>query len=154
MERTSLALLPHLARGSFSPELRRVFEVHLRETRHQVERLDEAFRDLGIVPGEEVSPAMEGLLGEHRELLEGGVPSSLRDAALIGVAQCVEHHEIAEYGTCRTYAQELGFQHTANLLDETLREEAAADERLTLVAEGGLFHSGINARAHEAAAEV
>lgn len=154
VELSGLALLPHLEQACFSPELRRVFQAHLRETRRHAERLEEIFNQLGVGAGRETSPVMDGLLDEYREMIHGGEPSSLRDAALIGVAQCIEHHEIAEYGTCRTYAQELGFHHAADLLDQTLREEAAADERLTLVAEGGLFHSGINARANEAAAEA
>ncbi len=149
VELSSLALLPHLAQASFCPELRQVFEGHLKETRRHVERLEEIFGQLGAAPGEASSPAMDGLLDEYRELLDDGERSPLRDAALIGVAQCVEHHEIAAYGTCRTYAQELGLHQAADFLEATLGEEAAADERLTLVAEGSLFHSGVNARAHE-----
>lgn len=149
VELSSLALLPHLADASSCHELRDVFEAHLKETRRHVERLEVIFGQLGALPGGETSPVMDGLLEEYRELLEGGERSALRDASLIGVAQCVEHHEIAEYGTCRTYAQELGFHQAADLLEQTLAEEASADEKLTLVAEGSLFHSGVNARAHD-----
>ncbi len=152
VELESLALLPHLAEAASSKELRHVFDSHLKETRRHVERLEEIFRLVGAVPGGEHCVVMDGLAAECREVLRTDESPALRDASLIAAAQCIEHHEIAEYGTCRTYAQELGLHQAADLLQSTLEEESAADERLTLVAEGSLFHTGVNALAHEDAA--
>jgi ferritin-like metal-binding protein YciE len=67
-----------------------------------------------------------------------------RDAALIAAAQRVEHYEIAAYGTARALARELDMEDTAALLNDTLAEESAADERLTKIATGGMFSSGVN----------
>ena len=151
IELKHLSLLPHLFRASETEELRDFFQAHLEETRNQITRLDEVFGLIGADSTRLSCSTMEWLVRECEELLEEEKdPSALRDAAVIASSQCIEHHEIAEYGVCRTYAQELGLSRAAALLQTSLGEEIAADERLTLLAEGSLFHTGINARAHEA----
>jgi ferritin-like metal-binding protein YciE len=92
---------------------------------------------------------MEGLLKEGKEIIIAKGDPAAKDAALIAAAQRVEHYEIAGYGTARTLADQLGHDDVKRLMKETLDEEAAADEKLTKIATGGFFASGVN----EAAAE-
>jgi hypothetical protein len=79
---------------------------------------------------------MEGLLEEGQELMGSADPGALLDAMMITAAQKVEHYEIATYGTVRTYAQVLGERGIGKLLEQTLKEEKAADKKLTVIAEG------------------
>jgi ferritin-like metal-binding protein YciE len=81
---------------------------------------------------------MEGLISEGSEIAEAEGDGDARDAALIGAAQRVEHYEIAAYGTARALARQLGHEDAARLLDQTLDEESAADEKLTQIAEGSV----------------
>jgi ferritin-like metal-binding protein YciE len=81
---------------------------------------------------------MRRLLDEEQELVESGDSGSLRDAMLITAAQKVEHYEIASYGTARTYAEVLGERDVARLLAQTLKEERAADKKLSDIAKGSL----------------
>ena len=64
----------------------------------------------------------------------GGDPN-VKDAALIAAAQRVEHYEIASYGCARTFAQRVGNHQAAQLLEQTLEEEKAADRILNQIAE-------------------
>lgn len=141
-----LRALPKMAKAASSEELRAAFTEHLEETRGQVERLDRVCDSLGIKAKGKTCQAMKGLVEEGAEVIEEGGDPSAVDAALIAAAQKVEHYEIAGYGTARTFARLLGEEAAARLLEATLEEESAADEKLTQVAE-----SGIN---QEAAAEA
>jgi ferritin-like metal-binding protein YciE len=77
---------------------------------------------------------MEGLIEEGKELMEEDAEPEVLDAGLIGAAQKVEHYEIAGYGTVRTYAQMLGNEEAARLLQQTLDEEGMTDKKLTKLA--------------------
>ena len=90
---------------------------------------------------------MEGILAEGAEYIKAQAPAILKDAALIGAAQRVEHYEIAAYGTAKAHAKMLDLDEIADLLDETLSEEASADKKLTKIADGSIFSSGINKQA-------
>jgi ferritin-like metal-binding protein YciE len=90
---------------------------------------------------------MKGLIKEGEDVMSASGNSDVKDAALIAAAHRVEHYEIAGYGTVRTYAEELGFDDAANLLQKTLDEEGKANKKLTSLAEGGLLSSGINKQA-------
>lgn len=127
--------LPKLAKAAASKELRAAFESHLKETEHQVERLETIFKQLEKSPKGKKCNAMAGLIEEGHEMIELDCEESVKDAALIAAAQRVEHYEMAGYGTVRTYAQLLGLDDAAHLLQETLDEEAAADEKLSQLAE-------------------
>ena len=133
-----LKALPKMAKAASSAELKAAFTAHLEETRGQVERLDRVCSDLGIKAKGKTCQAMKGLIEEGSEVIEADGDPAARDAALIAAAQKVEHYEIAGYGTARTFARLLEEHDAAGLLDETLREEAAADEKLTRVAESGI----------------
>jgi ferritin-like metal-binding protein YciE len=127
--------LPKLAGASSHEELRDAFEKHLAETREHVSRLEQILSQLGATPGGTECKAMKGLIAEGDEVLQMQGDPTVIDAALIAAAQRVEHYEIAAYGTARTLAQQLGHTDAAKLLNETLDEESAADEKLTKIAE-------------------
>jgi ferritin-like metal-binding protein YciE len=123
-----------MAKAAVSPDLKKAFETHLEETQGHVERLDKIFETLGKSPRGKVCHGMEGLLEEGSEVMEEAEKGGVRDAALISAAQRVEHYEMAGYGSVREYASLLGQKQIASLLDETLEEEKAADEKLTGIA--------------------
>jgi ferritin-like metal-binding protein YciE len=77
---------------------------------------------------------MEGLIEEGSEMIKEDAEDEVRDAGLIAAAQRVEHYEIAGYGCARTYAEMLGDEKSADLLQRTLDEEAATDKKLTELA--------------------
>ncbi|MDQ0008167.1 ferritin-like metal-binding protein YciE [Luteibacter jiangsuensis] len=127
--------LPRLARAATAPELKQAFETHLEETQGQVERIDQIVEALGIRLKRIKCAAMEGLVEEGKEVIEEVDAGALRDAALIGGAQKVEHYEIASYGTLSAIAKQLGYKDALPLLQATLKEEKATDEKLTILAD-------------------
>lgn len=139
--------LPQMAAAAKSNTLKSAFEKHLDETRNHVQRLTEIFSELGQQPTGKHCKGMEGLLAEGNEAIQMQGDPDVRDAALIGAAQRVEHYEIAGYGVARTFAKELGFDQAAKTLQKTLDEEGSADKKLTSIAEGGLFRKGVNEKA-------
>ena len=126
--------LPKLVKAATHEELKKALANHLEETERQVERLDEIFGQLDASPRGPKCAAMEGLVEEGKKILEEEMDDDVRDAAIIAAAQRVEHYEIAGYGCARTFAQQLGHDKVAELLQETLDEEKAADEKLTEIA--------------------
>lgn len=137
--------LPKIAKKATAPELKEALTDHLEETRGHVQRLEQIFDELEEKPRGKKCQAMEGLVEEGKEILEADADDMVRDAALIGACQRVEHYEIASYGCARTFAQLLGYDNAARLLEETLNEEKAADTKLNEIAE-----SSINAEAEGA----
>lgn len=137
-EEQILAALPKMADAATSPDLKSAFRTHLEETRHQKQRLHQAFQMLGKAPASENCEAMEGLVAEGQEIINASGDPDVKDAALIAAAQRVEHYEIAGYGCARTFARRLGRADIANLLQATLDEEAKADEILTEIAESSI----------------
>lgn len=135
-ENQLLKALPKMAKRATTPELKKAFESHLEETQTHVERLDEIFVKLGKKPNGKTCKAMKGLIEEGSEMLKEDGPESVIDAGIIAAAQRVEHYEIAGYGVARTFAAILGEDEAEDLLQETLDEEGAADEKLTEIAEG------------------
>ena len=146
-EKQIIEALPKMIEAAANDELRTAFEDHLEETRGQLERVQSILSDLGENPGSKVCKAMEGLIKEGEEGIKEQDAGPARDALLIASAQKVEHYEIALYGTLRTWAETLGLDDASDLLDETLDEEAATDERLTAIAEGGMLEEGVNEEA-------
>jgi ferritin-like metal-binding protein YciE len=133
-EETILAALTRMARGASSHELRLAFERHRRETEGHVERLARVWRLLHRRPARRRNQGIEGLVEEGRRALSSRMTAEARDAALIAAAQKVEHYEIASYGTARAHARTLRCDEAATLLEQTLEEERAADEKLTSLA--------------------
>ena len=126
--------LPKLAKAATAPELKDAFESHLKETFGQIERLDKVFEILGKSSRGKTCNGMKGVLEEGAEVLDETEEGSVRDAALISAAQRVEHYEMAGYGCVRALATLLGQKEIAQLLDETLAEEKAADSKLNQLA--------------------
>ncbi|GAB3644195.1 ferritin-like domain-containing protein [Spirosoma arcticum] len=137
-EQQALEAMPQLLQQVQSDELRQAFQVHQRETEVQVRRLEQISQQLGIEPDGETCMAMQGLIEEAQDLLAQLEPGQLADAAIIGAAQKMEHYEIAAYGPARTLAQQAGQTQVADLLEQTLDEEKATDEKLTKIATGGI----------------
>jgi ferritin-like metal-binding protein YciE len=127
--------LPKMATSATAPSLKAAFRQHLKETRGQIGRLGKALRQLGETPSRKTCEAMKGLLTEGEEMMNNTPKGALRDVVMITAAQKVEHYEMASYGTVRTYAVVLGEPGVARLLAQTLKEEKAADGKLTVIAE-------------------
>lgn len=134
-EKQLVAALPKMAKAASNPELAEAFETHLGETRNQLERLDTILEGLGEKPGRERCEAMAGLIEEGKEVLDAKGDDQVRDAALIVIAQKVEHYEIGSYGSLCTHAKLLDRSNDLKLLAATLEEEKHADELLTSLAE-------------------
>ena len=128
--------LPKMAKAASSDELKEAFEKHLEQTKTHVERLEEVFEDLDEKPTGKTCRAMKGLIEEGSEILEEDGEESVLDAGIIVAAQKVEHYEIASYGSVRTFAELLGKDKSAQLLQTTLDEESEANEKLNELAEG------------------
>jgi ferritin-like metal-binding protein YciE len=127
--------LPKMVETAVNPDLKAAFSSHLRQTEGHVQRLESIFNQLGKEPKRETCEAMKGLLREAEEMLSAKGDPEVRDAALIAAAQRVEHYEMSGYGSARTFALQLGQHSIARILQTTLEEEAAADKKLTQVAE-------------------
>jgi len=126
--------LPKMAEAAYTPSLRKAFLSHLEETKNHVLRLDQAFAALGREAERNTCQAMKGLISEGSEVIDAKGEAIVRDAALIAAAQRVEHYEMAGYGSARTFAQQLNLPNVAALLQRTLDEEGAADQKLTELA--------------------
>jgi ferritin-like metal-binding protein YciE len=137
-EQHVLLELPAMASAATSSALREAFEHHLEETRIHSERLELLLRKLGAAGPGAPSEAMRGLITEGRRRIAAAERGDVLDAALIGIAQRIEHYEIAAYGCARSYAHTLGDLEAEKLLQQTLDEEGAADARLTHIAERGI----------------
>jgi ferritin-like metal-binding protein YciE len=134
-EKQLVKALPKLAKNAQSPDLQKAFQAHLKQTEGHVERIERIFSDLGGSPRGKKCVGMEGLIEEGNELLQEDAEPDVLDAGMIAAAQKVEHYEIASYGTARAWAQRLGYDQAARLLQETLEEESMANEKLTKIAE-------------------
>lgn len=133
-EKQLLKALPQMAKAASNPQLRAGFEQHLLETQEQVTRLEGICSDFEIKPNGLKCKAMEGLIEEGKTALHDIEDDDVRDAALIAAAQRIEHYEIAGYGCARTFAEQLGFDDAMQLLQLSLDEEKATDEKLTQIA--------------------
>ena len=123
------------AKAAKAPELKKAFSDHAVQSEAQVERLVQVFDILGKTPRAKTCEAMTGISAEMEEDLEAFGDTAAGDAVLIGCGQAVEHYEIARYGLLKTWAMALGMNDAAKLLDATLKEEHAADQLLTKIAE-------------------
>jgi ferritin-like metal-binding protein YciE len=141
--------LPKMVKKSTSPELKEAFEKHLQQTEEHVDRLEQAFEELGLPVRGKKCVGMQNLLKEGNEMIGEAENDAVRDAVIIAAAQKVEHYEISSYGTARTWATVLGKEKVASLLEETLEEEKGADAKLT-----GIAESFVNEEAADEASEM
>ncbi|WP_187969518.1 ferritin-like domain-containing protein [Aquibium microcysteis] len=137
-EKQILKALPKMIDKATSPELKAGFKQHLTETEGQVERLERVFRMHGAEPKAVDCPAIDGIVKETNEVAGEIADKQVLDAALIASAQAVEHYEMTRYGTLVAWARQLGREDCAAVLQQTLDEERATDEKLTRLAESGV----------------
>ena len=133
-ERQIVKTLPKMAKAANSAELKAGFEKHLAETEGQVERLEQIFELLDKPARGKTCDAILGIIEEGKSIMDEFKGTAALDAGLVSAAQAVEHYEIARYGTLKTWAQQLGLDEAAKLLDATLQEEVATDKKLSQVA--------------------
>ena len=126
--------LPKMAEAATCPELAAAFKQHEKETQTQIERLETIFRSCDREPERETCQATKGLIAEGSEMISANGDNDVRDAGLIAAAQRVEHYEMAGYGAARNLAKRCGLNRVAEILQTTLNEEGATDEKLTQIA--------------------
>jgi len=143
-EKALTKAIPKMIKNATSEELIEALENHLTETEEQIKRVEQVFEIIGKKATAKKCEAMEGLLKEAEEIMEECEEGAMCDAGIISASQKVEHYEIASYGTLRQFAQTLGLEDAADLLQTTLDEEKAADQKLTEVAV-----SAVNVEANE-----
>lgn len=134
-ERKIVQALRKMARAAQNADLKAAFEAHEEESQGHVERLTQVFELIGKRPRGKTCDAIEGIISEGQEVMEEFKGSPAHDAGLLAAAQAVEHYEISRYGTLKSWAQQLGLDEAVTLLDQTLQEESATDEKLTALAE-------------------
>jgi ferritin-like metal-binding protein YciE len=134
-ENQIIKALPKMIKKASASELKDAFQMHLDQTRHHVERLEQVFESAGEKAKGKTCKAMKGIIEEGAETMDEDATPEVMDAALIAAAQRVEHYEIAGYGTVRAYAKLLGNDEAARLLQETLQEEGDTDHKLTQLAD-------------------
>ena len=137
-ERQLIKALPKMAKAATSAELRTAFETHLEETRGHVERLEQVFESLEEKVKGKHCDGIAGIIEEGKSIMEEDFDEAAMDACLIAAGRRAEHYEMAAYGTLVAWARAMGHTEAADLLQETLDEEKAADEKLTTIAEGGI----------------
>jgi ferritin-like metal-binding protein YciE len=137
--------LPKLAKAATSAELRAAFEAHLEETRGHVDRLERVFESLDEKARGKHCDGIAGIIEEGKSIIEEDFDEATMDACLIAAGQRAEHYEMAAYGTLVAWARGMGHAQAAMLLQETLDEEKAADEKLTSLAEGGINQDAADA---------
>jgi ferritin-like metal-binding protein YciE len=126
--------LPKMAKNASSPDLKKAFEHHLKETERQIERVEQAFEETGKAARAKTCEAMSGLIEEGEGLIKEDGDPMVKDAMLIAAAQKVEHYEIATYGTLCTWAELLGYPKALKLLKQNIDEEETADKKLSQIA--------------------
>ena len=147
-EKQLLKALPKLAKAASSPKLKQAFLTHRDETQGQIAKLEEVFASLDEKVRGKHCDGIAGIIEEGKSVMEEDFDEAAMDACLIASGQRAEHYEMAAYGTLVAWANAIGHTKAAGLLQETLDEEKAADEKLSALAEGT-----INQQAADSAGE-
>ena len=134
-ENQILKALPKMRDAAASKDLQQAFSKHLKETEQHVKRLEQVFELMGEKAKGEKCKAMEGIIRESDDMINEKADVDVMDAALISMAQRVEHYEIASYGTLCTYAKQLKMQDVLDQLQMNLDDEKKTDQTLTFIAE-------------------
>lgn len=148
-ETQALEAYPAMLEAVTADSLRKALQSHADETKTQVDRLERALGLLDSDPGDQHCQGMHGLIEEAREEMQQYAPGPLLDVVLLAAAQRVEHYEIATYGTMATLAEDLGEADVAELLEEILDEEKAADKRLSHIADDEVNAAALGEEAEE-----
>ena len=133
-ERQIEKALPDMIAKASDAELKKGFQMHLRQTKGQIKRLEQAFKKMKRTPQGTKCPAIDGILEEANDIAADVADKMVLNAALIAAAQAVEHYEITRYGTLTAWAKLLGKNDIAKLLYSNLREEKATDKKLNGIA--------------------
>jgi len=144
-ERQLTKALAKLAKAATAQELQDAFTSHLEETQGQIQRLEQVFETLDEPPRGKHCDGIAGIIEEGKTIMEEDFDDATRDACLIAAGQRAEHYEMAAYGTLVAWARVLGHDEAADLLQQTLDEEKAADEKLSGLAESGINQSAADA---------
>ena len=144
-ERQLTKALAKLAKAASSPALREAFSAHLEETQGQIERLERVFESLEEKVRGKHCDGIAGIIEEGKSIMEEDFDDTTMDACLIAAGQRAEHYEMAAYGTLVAWARTMGHAEAADLLQETLDEEKAADVKLSALAEGGINQGAADA---------
>ena len=136
--------LPDMIKKASDAQLKKGFQLHLRQTKGQIKRLDRAFKALKEKPKGTKCPAIEGILDEAKEIAGEVDDKVVLNAALIAAAQAVEHYEITRYGTLTAWAKALGHGNVAKLLHANLNEEKATDKKLNTLAKTKVNRKAVN----------
>lgn len=139
-----IAGMPRIIEAIESAELKSELKTHLGETQKQIERLRQIFQMLEVEETGRNCHTMRDLIEECDQAISNYSSSSVKDAAIIAIAQRIAHYEMAVYGALRTFAKQLNYKEIADLLQISLDEEGRANKKLTKIAEGGFFASGVN----------
>ncbi|HEV2557635.1 MAG TPA: DUF892 family protein [Microvirga sp.] len=135
--------MPAMIKAAESDELRSAFETHGRETSEQIRRIEQIFEIMGQKPEAVPCEGILGIIKESQTMMEEFAGGEAFEAGLIAAAQQIEHYEIARYGTLKAWAEQLGLEDAADLLEETLEEEEDMDEILTEIAEEAVNEEAI-----------
>ena len=141
-ENQILKALPDMIEKASDPNLKQGLQAHLGETKNHVSRVEQVFKMHGVEAEGVDCPAIDGIIEEANEIAGEVEDKKVLDAAIIAASQAVEHYEMTRYGTLIAWAKQLGRPDCASVLEQTLKEEKAADAKLTTLAE-----RGINAKA-------
>ena len=133
-EKQIVKTLPKMAKAAQSPQLAAAFEQHREESEVQIDRLEQIFEQIGKPARGKTCEAILGIIEEGKSIMDEFKGTQALDAGLIASAQAVEHYEMARYGTLRTWAEQLGMTEAVTLLETTLGEEEATDQKLTTLA--------------------
>ena len=148
-EKALTKAIPKMIKNATSTDLIDALENHLSQTQNQVTRLEKVFNSIDKEAVAKKCEAMEGLIKEGQEIIKECEEGAMRDAGIISAGQKIEHYEIASYGTLRQFAETLNLTEAVDLLEQTLNEEKAADEKLSEIAV-----SVVNVQAAEQLLEV
>lgn len=133
-EKTLKTAIPNMIKNATSKQLIEALTSHLKETESHIKRLEQVFEILGKKAVAVKCEAMAGLVKEASEIMEDCEAGAMCDAVIIAAGQKVEHYKIASYGTLHQFAETLGLKIAATILEKTLNEEKAANQKLTEVA--------------------
>lgn len=134
-EKQVVKAMPKMIKKTTSNSLKKAFETHLKETEKQITKLERVFKELNMAPKGKKCYSIDGIIQEGKEIMQEDADPMVMDAAIIAAAQKIEHYEITSYGSARTFANHLGLNKVASILQDILNEESRTDEKLTQLAE-------------------
>ena len=143
-ERQIEKALPNMVKKANDPQLKNSFKTHLKETKGQIKRLEQAFKKLKLKPSGTKCPAIDGIIDEANDIASDVSDKMVLNAALIGAAQAVEHYEITRYGTLVAWSKLLGRSDIARLLAANLKQEKATDKKLNAIAKSKINRKAAN----------